>query len=98
MSMQRGCEVIELEPGKWFCVVACAEHDYDFQSATVYGPAQTADDAWNMMSDWEANPGGCIQTRAADVTDRDRRLIANSRQPFKFGSPGWDNRKSDLAK
>ena len=58
MSVSRGCFAIERDPGKWYCVVACDEYDYDFHgSYTIYGPKSTADAAVEAMHKRAANPG-----------------------------------------
>ena len=58
MSMSRGCMLVERHPGKWFCLVASDEYDYDFQgNYSVYGPKPTADDAFDEMHRHEPNPG-----------------------------------------
>jgi hypothetical protein len=80
MSVQRGCETIELTAGQWFCVVATAEYDYDFADATAYGPARTAEDAWKLMSDAECNPGGGCETTHDLVDDGQRALIQRARK------------------
>lgn len=58
MSLQRGCLVVERNPGQWFCAVASQEYDYDFAGHyLVYGPKPTAEAAFVEMQDYEANPG-----------------------------------------
>ena len=48
---------MELEPNTWYCIVACNEYDYDFNSFNVYGPCTSADGAFNKMNNSESNPG-----------------------------------------
>jgi hypothetical protein len=78
MSTPRGCDVVELDANKWFCIVANEEHDYDFESFTVYGPARDSDAAFDMMSDRESNPGGLCTFKRSDVTDQHREMIRKS--------------------
>jgi len=68
MSMMRGCDVVELEPGKWYCFVAVEEYDEDFAEFSTYGPAADADAAYRKMTDVECNPGGCCEYDHADLT------------------------------
>ena len=63
MSMSRGCELVEIKPEKWYCIVAMEEYDYDFTSFSVYGPCLTADEAFDKMHNQECNPG---QSREID--------------------------------
>lgn len=74
MSMQRGCAVIERTPGRWYCVVATEEYDYDFRQATKYGPAKTSDAAVEMMDRHECNPGGYTLTGYDQITEHDKAL------------------------
>lgn len=82
MSMSRGCEVIELKPDEWYCVVARDEHDYDFEDSTVYGPANDSDAALEMMWNRESNPGSHHRIPHENVTDRERALLENARKPW----------------
>ena len=77
MSVSRGCEIIELNPGKWYAVVANREYDYTFQHGhTVYGPAHSEEVAWTLMSSQEPNPGGGKTIPHEQMSDRERALIA----------------------
>ena len=58
MSMQRECGIVELEPGRWFCLVADREYGELDEGCTAYGPKSTAEGAWEAMADCESNPGG----------------------------------------
>ena len=60
MSMSRDCITIELEPNKWYCAVAEREYGQisDNEPFSVYGPALTSEDAFQMMYKFESNPGG----------------------------------------
>ena len=50
MSLSRGCIVVEREQGKWYCVVATDEYDYEFERGhLVYGPRSTADSVYDEM-------------------------------------------------
>lgn len=58
MSLQRGCLLVERNPGQWFCVIASREYDYDFSGHyTIYGPKATADGALQEMHNHESNRG-----------------------------------------
>ena len=58
MSMSRGCALVERQPGVWYCMVAMDEYDYDFHgNYSVYGPADTEDEAYDEMHSHECNPG-----------------------------------------
>lgn len=76
MSVSRGCYVIEAEPNKWWCVVANDEYDYDFNSGEKFGPARTADEAYQKMRDSTSNPGGHSIFPFPVVTDCLRDLLA----------------------
>jgi len=90
MSMSRGEYNIELEPGEWFCVVACAEYDYDFKDCTRYGPCDTAEKAVSAMLEWECNPGGGCDVPNAEVTNWHRNLVERARKGNTYsGDGGW---------
>lgn len=74
MSVQRGCVVIEAEPGKWYCITASREHDYDFVSATTTGPECDAEAAF--LSHEGANPGGSETVNHDQMTPYYRELLA----------------------
>jgi hypothetical protein len=89
MSKQRGCIVAEMQPGKWFCAVADREHDYDFESGTVYGPASSEEGALDLMDAQESNPGGftTYENKAVDKSLRklfDRLPKARRRSSMSF--------------
>ena len=77
MSTPRGCDVVELKQNEWYCIVANDEHDYDFESYTVYGPKSTLDAAVDRMSASESNPGGYSTVRGDRVSDAHRKMIAS---------------------
>ena len=58
MSMQRECLTVEVEPGKWFCIVARDEYGDIDKNSISYGPQPTEDEAFEAMRDNEPNPGG----------------------------------------
>jgi hypothetical protein len=68
MSCSRGCIIVEVEDGKWYCIVARDEYDYDFNKFNVYGARYTENGAYNKMKDYEANPGG---SRTMSYRDRE---------------------------
>ena len=75
MSKPRGCDTVELKPDQWYCIVANDEHDYDFESCTVYGPYRSEDMALRMMQMKESNPGDFTTYRHDQVTDAQRKRI-----------------------
>ena len=76
MSVSRGCEVIERQPNKWYCVVAQEEYDYDFcGDYSVYGPKPTSDAASEEMHRHEANPGGYNVIAFDRLTPREIALV-----------------------
>ena len=77
--MQRGCYLIEAEPGKWYCVVATQEHDYDFEHATTNGPEPTEEQAFKNHAG--CNPGGSTTINHASITDYERKLLARYPPP-----------------
>ena len=79
MSMQRGCVVIEKEPNQWFCVVANREHDYEFETCTVYGPAKTENEALKKMQYVESNPGGYSTVKHEIVCDYHLAILKRAR-------------------
>lgn len=90
MSMSRGCAVIERTPGRWYCVVAQQEYDYDFRQATKYGPAKTSDAAVEIMDQHECNPGGFTVTTYTEITEQDRALVDRlPNQTARQGRPSW---------
>lgn len=63
MSKQRDCYVLEPTPGEWYCIVATGEHgritpDKTGPEPTTYGPKPTEEEAYSLMNEYEANPGG----------------------------------------
>ena len=76
MSCSRGCDLVELKPNEWYCIVANDEYDYDFASFTVYGPRATSDAALDRMSSSESNPGGFCTFPHARVTEAHKTMIA----------------------
>ena len=76
MSVSRGCEVIEIAPETWFCIIAHYEHDHAFERGhNVYGPATSADSVLDETNKREANPGSVTFVSFAEVTERERQLI-----------------------
>jgi len=58
MSVSRGCVIVERQPNEWYCMVAQNEYDYEFNgNYSVYGPADTEDEAFDEMHGHESNPG-----------------------------------------
>ncbi len=82
MSMARGCMMVEREPGKWFCVIACYENDWDFREYNIYGPASSEDEAADMMSACESNPGGWNVITHDGLDERTKALV-DSKPPVK---------------
>ena len=80
MSTPRGCDVVELTPNVWYCIVANDEDDYDFESCTVYGPCISDDAALGLMGLKESNPGSCTTYRVDRVTDAQRKRIKESKR------------------
>ncbi len=76
MSVSRGCYVIEAEPNKWWCVVAHREYDYDFESGDKFGPAKTADEAFEDMRSHTSNPGSSNLFPFSEMDDSLRDLLA----------------------
>lgn len=82
MSRSRGCLAIEREPGKWFCVVAREEYDYDFRHGhDVFGPKPTAEAALEEMHSHESNPGGHSTIPLNEVTDHHHQLVDEGHRP-----------------
>ena len=74
MSKSRGCLLIELNPGEWWCAVAYDEYDHEFRSGEKFGPAKTEEGAWQMMV--ASNPGSSRTVPFAAVTAEHRKLLA----------------------
>ena len=70
MSSSRGCLILEVEPQKWFAVVALDEYDYSFDSCESFGPCSTASDCMKLMHKNTSNPGGS-RTVSYDQLDAD---------------------------
>lgn len=101
MSVSRGCTVIELEPGQWYCLLAITEYDYEFEHDYItHGPEATADEAVEGALHNQANPGCEECVPYADVTDRLRSLIergTRNAETLPRGS-GLPARESEPAK
>lgn len=80
MSVPRACLLIEAAPLQWFCCVAIAEDDYDFETVLTFGPRPTEDSAWASMTQRCPNPGGYDVIERAEVTDYHRALIARGKK------------------
>jgi hypothetical protein len=100
MSLSRGCLIVELEPNQWYAVVACDEHDYDFDgNYDLFGPAATEEAVCEIMQRQVANPGGYNTYTHENVSDFARKLIAEeqkrqserSRDRIRLGfrTAGW---------
>lgn len=76
MSVSRGCFIIETKPEQWWCAVACSEHDYEIRRGEKFGPAKTAEEAFQMMRTRNSNPGGSITIPFAKVSDHHRNLLS----------------------
>lgn len=93
MSVSRGCVVVETQPDQWYCLVAIDEYDYDFNgSVEVFGPATTANAAYDKMQRQCANPGGHNTYAHGSVPDHFLQLITEElkRQSQRPGPcSGW---------
>ena len=62
--------ILEVEPQKWFAVVALDEYDYELDSCESFGPCSTASDCMKLMHKNTSNPGGS-RTVSYDQLDTD---------------------------
>ena len=84
MSLSRGCIVVEREQGKWYCVVATDEYDYEFERGhLVYGPRSTADSVYDEMRKHECNPGGHSEVSHDKLTPRLIELVDTGIKPYE---------------
>ena len=87
MSLQRGCVVVERNPGQWYCAVAMEEYDDEFEDYVVYGPKPTSDAAFEAMHERESNPGGFNVISHDKVTPEMAKFIDVGRKAD--ARPGW---------
>ena len=61
MSCQRECRIVEIDPGKWYCILErtdSAKDAWDWKEyAEAFGPFMTAEDTHREL-DRHSNPGG----------------------------------------
>lgn len=92
-SSRRGMNVIEVQPGKWYSIVAHNEDDDQFyEGHNTYGPFKNADLAAQAVYDNESNPGGHMVVKHSEVTDRDRDLVKRGVQQGSGGGGDYIHR------
>jgi hypothetical protein len=58
MSVQRGCDIVEYNRGKWYLFIAQDEYDFDFKTFELVGAFSTDERADDYICENYSNPGG----------------------------------------
>jgi hypothetical protein len=93
MSCQRACTIIEIEPEKWYVLIA--DDEYGEEHDQAFGPFKTRDDAsYDLRNGMLSNPGGWFEIpydHSNKVNERDQELISKASKSSKgnaFGGMG----------
>jgi len=57
-SVSRGCYYYKAKDGKWYCALNEDEYEFNFESATHYGPFSSQEKAHEAIRATQSNPGG----------------------------------------
>ena len=72
MSMSRGCITVEWDNGRWYCITAHDEYDYEFESFTVTGSFSNEEKAIDGQDG--CNPGSWTTERLNGKTPKEAYL------------------------
>lgn len=86
MSLSRGCMVVRWTDNRWYAIVACEEHDYDYNTFQIFGHASTDEGAMNILSRYASNPGAYHVIKCKVQKDIGSDLAKAMRKFIKSGS------------